>query len=439
MLTIICHSSRKPGFADDAVNGSPKIVPGAGEGVSACPAETSNVFSGTSIMASAVHTFSRSGISGQSASGVRRLLGGATVLGATIAVTAWAVATFATMERMSHSSGGSARFETSLGLKAIDRSQPAMRTVQLAKFSRLPGLKLELDALASAAPVKAVAATAGARLEVAALTKALTRSMVAAAEAQDKLKTGSIPATIDGKPASMATALLEPAKVAPGGLTKPFNLVMTDEDQAMDRGLPGEGPLPLRKPALPKSLAAKEIENDTTEPRGKVKELAYAKPDIKLLDDDDDVRPNFSGRKGTAYYDITAGVVYMPNGERLEAHSGIGKMRDNPDYVHVSMRGPTPPGTYKVTMRESLFHGVEAVRLTPTDGVAPHGRVGLLAHSYLLKKRGDSHGCVAFANYPKFLKAFKRGEITHMVIVKSMKGGFSAPKKTLASLFSRNS
>ena len=165
------------------------------------------------------------------------------------------------------------------------------------------------------------------------------------------------------------------------------------------------------------------------------RELAYAKPGLPM-DDENEVRPAIRGRKGVAYYDISAGVVHMPNGEKLEAHSGIGKMRDNPAYVHVKMKGPTPPGTYKVTMREALFHGVEAVRLTPTDGVAPHGRVGLLAHSYLLRNRGDSHGCVAFAEYPRFLKAFKRGEITHMVIVKSMKG-ISAPKRTLASLFSK--
>jgi hypothetical protein len=101
------------------------------------------------------------------------------------------------------------------------------------------------------------------------------------------------------------------------------------------------------------------------------------------------------------------------------------------------MKGPTPPGTYKVTMREALFHGVAAVRLTPTNGIAPLGRTGLLAHSYLLRSNpGDSHGCVAFADYPRFLKAFRRGEITHMVIVPSMKGKM-APNRTLASLFSR--
>jgi hypothetical protein len=112
----------------------------------------------------------------------------------------------------------------------------------------------------------------------------------------------------------------------------------------------------------------------------------------------------------------------MPNGIKLEAHSGIGSMRDNPRFTHVKMRGPTPPGTYKLSMRESLFHGVAAIRLTPVDGKAPQGRTGLLAHSFLLRVRGDSHGCVAFAEYDRFLKAFQRGEVTHMVIVPKYDG-----------------
>ncbi len=50
--------------------------------------------------------------------------------------------------------------------------------------------------------------------------------------------------------------------------------------------------------------------------------------------------------------------------------------------------------------------------------MAPLGRTGLLAHTYLLRSApGDSHGCVAFAQYDKFLKAYQRGEVTHMIIV----------------------
>lgn len=138
-------------------------------------------------------------------------------------------------------------------------------------------------------------------------------------------------------------------------------------------------------------------------------------------------------RPGVAIYDITAGVVHMPNGEKLEAHSGLGDMMDDTRYIHVKMRGPTPPGTYKLTMRESLFHGVEAIRLTPVDGKKPFGRDGLLAHTYMLRKPGESNGCVSFRDYARFLAAFKRGEVKQMVVVSRL-GNKAEPK--VASLFS---
>jgi hypothetical protein len=37
----------------------------------------------------------------------------------------------------------------------------------------------------------------------------------------------------------------------------------------------------------------------------------------------------------TAIYDISARTVYLPNGEKLEAHSGLGDKRDDPQYIHV--------------------------------------------------------------------------------------------------------
>src|ERR1019366_2639331 len=36
----------------------------------------------------------------------------------------------------------------------------------------------------------------------------------------------------------------------------------------------------------------------------------------------------------TAVYDIAAHTVYLPNGQRLEAHSGLGDKLDDPRYVH---------------------------------------------------------------------------------------------------------
>ena len=110
----------------------------------------------------------------------------------------------------------------------------------------------------------------------------------------------------------------------------------------------------------------------------------------------------------------------MPDGSVLEAHSGIGNMADNPRYVHVKMNGPTPPHTYNLKMRESRFHGVEAIRMLPVDGKNKYGRDGFLTHSYLLRGgREESHGCVAFADYKRFLTAFKQGKVKQLVVVSS--------------------
>src|ERR1700746_726263 len=115
-----------------------------------------------------------------------------------------------------------------------------------------------------------------------------------------------------------------------------------------------------------------------------------------------------------AIYATAAHTVYMPNGDRLEAHSGLGERLDNPRYVNVKMKGPTPPNVYKMTMRERVFHGVRAIRLTPVDEGKMFGRDGMLAHTYMLRNRGHSNGCVVFSNYPAFLAAFQRGEVDRL-------------------------
>jgi len=119
----------------------------------------------------------------------------------------------------------------------------------------------------------------------------------------------------------------------------------------------------------------------------------------------------------TAIYDITGQVVYMPNGEKLEAHSGLGQYMDNPKFVHLKMRGATPPNTYKLRLRESLFHGVQAIRMIPLRENEMFRRDGILAHSYMLGPNGQSNGCISFKNYPKFLAAFMRGEVDHVTVV----------------------
>jgi hypothetical protein len=122
----------------------------------------------------------------------------------------------------------------------------------------------------------------------------------------------------------------------------------------------------------------------------------------------------------TAIYDITARTVYLPNGRRLEAHSGLGDQMDDPRYVKERRTGPTPPNVYELKLRETLFHGVRAIRLVPTDDSKMHGRDGILAHSYLLGPSGQSNGCVSFSDYSAFLDAFLRGDVDRIVVVQQL-------------------
>jgi hypothetical protein len=120
----------------------------------------------------------------------------------------------------------------------------------------------------------------------------------------------------------------------------------------------------------------------------------------------------------TAVYVISDKKVYMPDGTALEAHSGLGDKMDDPRYVHVRMRGATPPHVYDLKMREALFHGVEAIRMTPIGGEgAIFGRDGILAHTYMLGPSGQSNGCVSFKDYDAFLDAFKDGKITRLAVI----------------------
>jgi hypothetical protein len=119
----------------------------------------------------------------------------------------------------------------------------------------------------------------------------------------------------------------------------------------------------------------------------------------------------------TAVYDISARVVYLPDGTRLEAHSGLGAALDNPRYVAERAVGPTPPHLYQLTLRESLFHGVQALRLNPVGEGGIYGRAGLLAHPFMLGPNGQSNGCVSFKDYNAFLRAYENGEINKLAVV----------------------
>ena len=151
-------------------------------------------------------------------------------------------------------------------------------------------------------------------------------------------------------------------------------------------------------------------------------QLAFAGSDGGITSDGKDAvaaAPSFD--RQTAVYDISAKKVYMPDGSRLEAHSGLGSRLDDPSGVREKMRGATPPHVYDLKPREALFHGVAALRLTPVGGEAAiFGRTGLLAHTYMLGPNGDSNGCVSFKDYAAFLKAYRNGEVKRLIVVASL-------------------
>src|SRR5262249_29144321 len=122
----------------------------------------------------------------------------------------------------------------------------------------------------------------------------------------------------------------------------------------------------------------------------------------------------------TAIYDVSAKVVHLPNGEKLEAHSGLGEHMDSLRSVTLRMKGITPPNVYELTERERLFHGVRAVRLNPADRDRMFGRAGMLVHPYMLGPNGDSNGCISIKDYEKFLKSFLNGEVERMVVVERL-------------------
>lgn len=246
-------------------------------------------------------------------------------------------------------------------------------------------------------------------------------------------KLSSADAGLSSGPAALAYAAPLPAKdvvqLGPDPREEPF-VELLSEPQAEDHGaLPDDVPLPSARPKAPASVTEKPDARTNGKSKAKAlpsNMLAYAKPENPLASDSDEEKPSFFGRKpklpgrGVAVYDISAGIVHMPNGEKLEAHSGRAHMRDNPKFVHVKNRGPTPPNVYNLRMRESRFHGVEAIRMTPVGDSKMYGRDGFLTHTYLLRKRGDSSGCVVFEDYNKFLNAFKRGHVKTLIVVPRM-------------------
>ena len=183
-------------------------------------------------------------------------------------------------------------------------------------------------------------------------------------------------------------------------------------------------PLPAPRPA---TLAQRNKTDDPFEKLfGKRPDtniaLAFASADGGVFNDGRSINGRLPANDGTtAIYDISARTVYLPDGKKLEAHSGLGPKMDDPRHVDVKMHGATPPHVYDLAPREALFHGVEALRMHPVGGSeAIFGRTGLLTHSYLLGPNGDSNGCVSFKDYDAFLQAYKSGKVKRLVVVASV-------------------
>lgn len=301
------------------------------------------------------------------------------------------------------------------------------RTVKVAKFSRLSQpseSEVRQKQLTAAAIQAAHQRKISTQLAFAVKREKAKALLIEAAFARAERSVEKEKA-ITGQP-TLVTALL-PENSARKDI-QPFGLVM-QKPETEEENLLSEIPLPEAKPALETVTIEQKPEEEKPvartkrdEAKDKEKEdVALAKPERSLFGDLFKSKGSGTGwpGKGTkvAIYDVSNATVYMPDGTKLRAHSGIGKMRDNPNYEHVKMNGPTPGGIYRLKMRERRFHGVEAIRMLSVDGRDPKNRTGLLTHTNLLRGQKGSHGCVAFQNYEPFLNAFKRGRVTMLVVV----------------------
>jgi hypothetical protein len=170
-----------------------------------------------------------------------------------------------------------------------------------------------------------------------------------------------------------------------------------------------------QKPSMVEKLWGKEPSHGAL--------LAYASADMNITGSiEKEQNPMYGGKppydKSTAVYVIANKIVYLPDGTQLEAHSGLGSKMDDPRFSHVRMQGVTPPHIYDLKPRESLFHGVPALRLNPVGGEDKiFGRDGLLAHTYMLGGTGQSNGCVSFRDYYAFLDAYKNKGIKRLAVI----------------------
>lgn len=260
---------------------------------------------------------------------------------------------------------------------------------------------------ASAAPATQVAAAQDAPKQ-SVIAKVAEALKPASAKVTDKPADKTADKAKRAADAQMQLASADPAQIVPAPEAKPKSFA--------DRAKAAVMSITAPRQSMVEKLWGKR------EPSGGL--LAYASADASITAAiaPKEQNPMFGGappyERDTAVYDIKAKMVYLPDGTRLEAHSGLGSNRDDPDSRRLRMRGVTPPHIYTLKPREALFHGVPALRLTPIGGEsAIYGRDGLLAHTYMLGPNGDSNGCVSFRDYYAFLDAYRNKGIRKLAVL----------------------
>ena len=193
-------------------------------------------------------------------------------------------------------------------------------------------------------------------------------------------------------------------------------------------------PLPLPRPEIiaPQDIARQDFGRPAvvrTTPVVSEPQLASLPPQTKpsepgifdklFGDPDRAAKAVLAANPNTVLYDIARRAVYLPDGVKLEAHSGYGQYMDDLESMHRKDVGVTPPNVYAVSFREKPFHGVRALRMKPVGGGNMYGRDGILAHSFLLGDAGASNGCISVRDYDKFLQAYEDGKFTQIIVVRS--------------------
>ncbi len=195
-----------------------------------------------------------------------------------------------------------------------------------------------------------------------------------------------------------------------------------------DSFLPDDVPFPGQKPVIDRPTVTKPQKQEKTQ-------LAYAPPSGQT----ENIQRGLFGRlfgqaahNKTAIYDISAATVYLPSGEKLEAHSGIATC--------ATIRAMLTRRCVALRHRALIsFRCVKAYSTGSKQCVCSQPMVAIRTtatacwRTHTCCAGQDSNGCVVFKDYARFLRAFKRGEVNRMIVVTSMSS--SSKPARIASIF----